>query len=204
MPEKVYKTTRNTSKRSRVFVAIPVPDELKTNIEELINKLRDANRFVVWQNMAKAHITLVFLGHIAQERVDVAAQVLKNVASHIKNFEVVTGLLDYFYTGDDGNSVIYLSIKDPDKNLRELYNQLKKSLGNEDFYPPERLHPHITLGMMKKERDRNLQTQKLEELTQDESLANISIPVHEVNMYKSLQERGGATRYKLLRNYSLQ
>lgn len=205
MPEKVYpKSIRNMSHRSRVFAAITLPVELKTKIATLTEQLETENRNVEWRDAQKSHITLMFLGHIAQERLQAAAGSLKEVASRHQPFELITGPLDYFFTEKDGDrSVIFISVQDPERKLHTLYKDFARVLATQDFYPPERIHPHITLGKLDKDRDRAKQTQTLDKLTQDESLQNHSIPVTQLHLYEKLQQRGGEVRYRLLRTYTL-
>jgi len=112
--------------------------------------------------------------------------------------------LDYLYTSDEeDNSALHISVVDSEKQLWELYKDLAKRLAAEGFYPPERLNPHITIGRIKKHRDRNIHTQTLDTLVQDKSLVGKTIPVETLNMYERLQQRGGLVRYRLLRSYSL-
>ncbi|OGY09235.1 MAG: 2'-5' RNA ligase [Candidatus Blackburnbacteria bacterium RIFCSPHIGHO2_01_FULL_43_15b] len=204
MPEKVFKNQRNVSKRARTFIAIPLPAELKDKIAALVARLESQNRSVTWQDPQKTHITLMFLGHIAQERVDAAAKALKETALTFSNFQLKTGNLDYLYTSDEeDNSALHISVVDSEKQLWELYKDLAKRLAAEGFYPPERLNPHITIGRIKKHRDRNIHTQTLDTLVQDKSLVGKTIPVETLNMYERLQQRGGLVRYRLLRSYSL-
>ncbi|MBI2590862.1 MAG: RNA 2',3'-cyclic phosphodiesterase [Candidatus Blackburnbacteria bacterium] len=205
MPEKIFKSKRNTSKRSRTFIAIPLPEELKEKISHLVAKLEIQNRSVSWNDPQRAHITLIFLGQIAQERISAAASALKETAQSFSKFQLSTGNLGYFYTGnEEDSSVIYNSVLDEERHLHNLYKRLARNLAAEDFYPPERLNPHITIGRIKKHRDRNVHTNTLEKLIQDETLAGEKVPVETLNMYESLQERGGLVRYRLLRSYPLQ
>lgn len=204
MPEKVFKNQRNASKRSRTFIAISLPLELKEKIGRLIAKLEIQNRSVSWSDPQKTHITLIFLGHIAQERINAASGALKETIQSFSKFQLSTGNLDYFYTGDEEDgSVLYISVLDAEKKLRQLYKNLARNLAAEDFYPPERLSPHIAIGRIKKHRDRNVHIDALKNLIQDQTLAGEKIPVETINMYENLQERGGLVRHRLLRSYSL-
>ncbi|MBI4029263.1 MAG: RNA 2',3'-cyclic phosphodiesterase [Candidatus Blackburnbacteria bacterium] len=192
------------SKRAHTFIAIPLLEELKEKIATLITKLEAQNNSVSWQDPQKTYITLMFLGHIAQERIGAAAKALKETAQTFSKFQLTAGNLDYLYTGDkEDSSVLYISAVDTEKQLWELYKDLARRLAAEDFYPPERLAPHITIGKIKKHRDRNIHTDTLDKLIQDESLIGEAIPVETLNMYESLQQRRGLVRHRLLRNYSL-
>jgi 2'-5' RNA ligase len=55
----------------RLFVAISLPDAVKEEIEKAQRKLRAAlpGNFIRWTKPAQFHVTLKFLGHVAESRV---------------------------------------------------------------------------------------------------------------------------------------
>lgn len=203
MPEKIFKKSRrNMTKRSRIFMAIMLKDEVKEEVAKTVKKLEEKSDKAFWLDPTKAHIDIIYLGHIAQERVQAARDALKKTAESFAPFTVSTGLLDYIYTGASSDeSVIVISIKDPEKTLREFYKILSDNLAQEEFYPPNRLQPHITLGRLKKVRDRNQQTQVLEKLISEE-LKEQTIEVDQVGLYEILPPEQ-SQRYRILGNAQL-
>jgi len=187
-----------------------VPKETKEEIARVTQNLQKKNFPVVWQDPEKAHITLIFLGHIAQERFEAAVSAVKKVAELQSPFELSTGQLDYFYSStENSDSVILVGIQDPDRTLRNLYKELRNALGEEEFSPPTRLHPHITIGRLKKQKDRKHQTEMLLSLV-EEPVEGKTITVKSIGVMESIPDRGATiagettkTRNRLLNDIPL-
>lgn len=195
-------------KRIRTFIALDLPRELKDKIAQLVEKLDEKltkDVQVNWVNPQKAHITLVFLGHISLQRVEDATTALRKTVEVAQKFELQTGGLSYFFSekGSSRSSTIFFDIPDTEKNIRELYKALFDNLAAEGFFPPTRLVPHITLGRLGKlEREQNRE-EILSEIIDFPTEHTIFL-ANKVNVYESLQEnRGGKLRYHLLRSFEL-
>ena len=195
-------------KRLRTFIAINLPAETKNQISAIVDELSSiAPRSLdfKWINPRQAHITLVFLGNISEQRVLDAAQILENVVQKFRQFTIETGSLSYFYKGKDSNeSVVYLDIPDKDNFLKEIYKELFNGLATEDFYPPTRYQPHITLGKLGKiNRDQN-RGDILAKIT-DLEVPKLSFKVEGIGIYESSsQGRTGGHTYSPIRIFRLQ
>lgn len=212
MPDRpTYGRWRNTGPRTRTFIAIGLSEELKTHIAQIQEKLQRKNLPVIWENPQSTHITLLFLGHIAQERLSAAYQAMRTTLIKIQPFKIQTGPLEYFYTGEKSDtSIVYLSIQDRERELQKLFREITNSLRTEEFSPPHRLKDHITIGRLKKQRDRNIQTKVLESLTEEE-FPTQTIQVDQITFYevmrtrkdKSLPGQVSNNPYKPLQSYKL-
>ena len=56
----------------RAFVAILLPDDVRSALDAEIEQLRPVGRDVSWVARDNLHVTLKFLGHVAPERLDLA------------------------------------------------------------------------------------------------------------------------------------
>jgi 2'-5' RNA ligase len=72
----------------RLFVAVDVPDELKAAIEsDVVDPLRAELPGPRWTRPESRHLTLAFLGEVAEERVDAIADAVRNAAASRACFE---------------------------------------------------------------------------------------------------------------------
>ena len=190
MPDRpTYSRLKSTGPRTRAFIGIELPQELKTHIQKIQNSLPTN---VVPENPDTLHIELVYLGHIAQERLSAAHRAVREQVRKAQPFEAKVGSLDYYYSGERrDHSIIYLSIKDPDKNLQSLFKTITNALRSEEFSPPHRLDPHIAIGSLPKQRDRNLQTKMLEDIIKKE-VRESTLTVNYLTFFQEL--RGGGIK----------
>ncbi|MEK7521420.1 MAG: 2'-5' RNA ligase family protein [Patescibacteria group bacterium] len=190
MPDKpIFGRRRSTGPRTRALVGIELPKELKEHISKIQQELP---RGTLLESPDNLLINLIYLGHIAQERLSAAYRVVRPILQNVRTFEVSTSKLDYLYSGETrDHSVIYLSIKDPDKNIQNLFNTITKALSEEEFSPPHRLHPHIEIAQVPKQRDRNAQAKNLEEIVEKEMEDNAFI-VNHITFFQEL--RGGGVK----------
>ena len=53
----------------RLFIACPIPEEIKQNIRKVLDTLKESNADIRWVKPENMHITLKFLGEVEEERV---------------------------------------------------------------------------------------------------------------------------------------
>lgn len=126
----------------RIFIALPLPADTKTEIQALISKLKTSaikGRFVEADLL---HITVEFLGEITAEQLDNAIRIIVGLSfpplgirlTEIGTFRKPTG--DIWWLGVD-----------PGKDLLALQSQLHTILKDQGFHLEDRPYrPHITLG----------------------------------------------------------
>jgi len=77
----------------RAFVAILLPDDVRSALDEEIERLQPAGGDVAWVTRDNLHVTLKFLGHVEPARLDHAVSALARVATVVARFELaVVGL----------------------------------------------------------------------------------------------------------------
>jgi len=63
----------------RLFVALQISDEIRSAVSELIRELRPLDDSWKWTRTENLHVTLKFLGEVAQDRVPSLVEILRNV-----------------------------------------------------------------------------------------------------------------------------
>lgn len=129
----------------RLFVALNLPKKEKDRIFRAARVLRDSDLPVRWVEPDKYHITLKFLGDVAEERIEAVEEALGRVAQ-------TTGALELAVTGFGAfptirrPQVIWVGVE-PTPALRCLKQDLEWALTDCGFDRETRaFHPHLTLG----------------------------------------------------------
>lgn len=126
----------------RLFIAVHLEEEVKDQIEALINRLSHyatQGRFVSKENL---HLTLEFLGEIEEERVAVLKEMLNDLA--YTSFPLKMTELGHF-TSRKGN--IYWLGLEPSEELYALQRLLHRQLLEKQFEVEDRAFlPHITIA----------------------------------------------------------
>jgi RNA 2',3'-cyclic 3'-phosphodiesterase len=86
----------DTNDQQRLFIAVPVPDDVTAAIAEVVERVRaeaapSDGRDVRWVRLDDLHITLRFLGPTPPDRVNGVAEATRIAAANTPGFEVVLG-----------------------------------------------------------------------------------------------------------------
>lgn len=129
----------------RLFVAVDMPEESKSALEQAVNPWRErlgAGRWVVRDNW---HVTLKFLGRTWPRLLPVVAAAGREVASTVVPFQVRLSGLGVF-PGPSRARVLWAGLDDPDGHLTGLSEGLDAALAK-DFTPEKRAFtPHLTVA----------------------------------------------------------
>lgn len=113
-------------------LVVYIPDPLARFLDDLRKELTPGC-------LPRAHVTILPPRPLIFS-VDTATERARSVVSRFAPFDIAPGEVEIF----DSTDVIYLGIKDGEKELRELYHTLNTgSLASDEQYPFE---PHITLA----------------------------------------------------------
>ena len=132
----------------RIFIAlkvIPEPSliEIYSSFKSI---LRDER--ITWVDPMNIHLTLAFLGDTEEERIEIAAVMLKQKCNGFGEFDFQLSGTDVFKNLRDPR-VIVIGIKEFDR-LRVLNELVKTGLKDTGFKIEERpFKPHITIGRIK-------------------------------------------------------
>lgn len=134
----------------RVFVAINLPDEIKKELDSVIEKLQKLNpdygvKWVIPENL---HLTLHFFGDLDEDKIAQVEAGIDEIAKKINAFKMQTGSFGCF-PNEQNPKVIFIEVKDTDA-IHNLIGQLEVTLENLGFPVDARpWRPHLTLGRIK-------------------------------------------------------
>lgn len=178
----------------RIFIALPLPENVKTEVIALMGKLQKFSWPITWEVPGKLHVTLRFLGSIsdAQLRVieSVVADVAKATAPLMLRVDGYVAFPDFTFP-----RVLGLKIVDHE-GLLALQSAISSQVGALNIGQPEdrQFTGHVTLGRFKKSHV-NLRALKMLPF-------KASFPVTSVDIMESVSKPLGS-EYTIIRSYSL-
>ncbi len=142
----------------RLFVAIPLPDEVKDQLEDAQAELRRAvsNAKVRWATRDQFHLTLKFLGGIPSPEVHGLADTIRRVGVQFAPIELSARTVGFF-PGARSPRVLWVGLSDAAKALPMLHAALEQSVAPFTTEAPEdRFAAHVTLGRIKEIRQADI------------------------------------------------
>ena len=132
----------------RLFVAVNLPEDERRAAHEAAAPLRDAGLPVKWVVAASLHVTLKFLGEVAEEREAALGVALDAAVAAARPFGVALGGVGA-YPALARPRVIWLGVE-PHPALELLANDVERALRPFGFEAELRpFQPHITLGRVR-------------------------------------------------------
>ena len=137
--------------RLRLFIALPVPESIKDQIEkvqsELQRKLADAT--IRWATRDQFHLTLRFLGHVPVDVVDGLVDAVRARCAEFPPLDLRAQGLGCFPRVRSPR-VIWVGVKDEAEALQPLQRAIQTStLPFTSEVPEDRFSAHVTLGRVK-------------------------------------------------------
>lgn len=134
----------------RAFIAIELPDAVKAGLSSLQNRLRpDEHPYVKWVHPEGVHLTLKFLGNIAEDRVPQIVEGITSAAQGVSPFQLHLGGLGAF-PNFQRPQVIWVAIKGEVEKLATLQRGIDQALLPLGFSMESRsFTPHLTLGRLR-------------------------------------------------------
>ncbi len=183
----------------RCFLAVPVPQDVKPRLVEVQRALEGAGAHGRWVPIDQLHLTLIFLGAIAAERLAMVSEALAN-APALNPFPLQLGGLGCFGARRSPR-VLWVGVHDASGRLVQLHQQSATALRKVGVTVESRpFHPHITLGRTRTVGEGRGLAKALRTVTFD---ANESWLVNEMRFYSSTLSSAGAT-HRLLQSFPLQ
>jgi 2'-5' RNA ligase len=141
----------------RCFVALGIDDAIRVRIEAAVARLRSAieksaadgeRGGISWTRPHGWHVTLKFLGEVAEERIAAIGAALSNAVASFGRFELALSGVHGFPAGRTPHAVV-VGIRDAGR-CAELAERVDVALAGLDFPREERAHvAHLTLARVR-------------------------------------------------------
>ena len=128
----------------RLFVALEIPSEVRANLAALLEDLRAISREPKWVRPENLHVTLKFLGEVAEAQVDAVQAALRGVRSEQSVALEFRGV--GFFPNAKHPRVFWAGIE-ASANLRKLAADMEGLMEKCGFPREQReFSPHLTLA----------------------------------------------------------
>jgi len=183
----------------RTFIAIDLDSQLKKNLEALIDEFRPNGKNIRWVNAEAMHLTLKFLGEIADQDVSPIATALENIVKSYRHFTLKLQGTGVFPPGKKDPRVLWVGVQG-DPSLKVLQEDIESAMEKLGFAREKReFHPHLTLGRVKFP---SCLESLLLELEKRQNAAYGEMQVRKVTFFKSTLRPSGA-EYSVLSEFQL-
>jgi len=170
----------------RLFIAIDLEDGVKEKVMEIIKTLSEGDFDVKWVDSQNLHITLKFLGEVAENDVKVIEEKMKEIVKDLKPFKIGLHGVDSFGS-EKYLKVVWVGMTEGENIVKELMMKMNKEFEHvkKDTFPPS---AHLTIGRSKSGRNRELLLEKLKEYS-DVKLCETN--VNDIKLKQSILKREG-------------
>lgn len=136
----------NPINQMRLFVAVPIPSEIKLAVNDWMDEIKPQLPFRKWVHHEDLHITLQFLGDTLSDRVSLITHTLQEISSLSNPLRLRVESLGLFGRPIHP-SVLWAGVGGDLTGLHSLQQQVARALRPLGFIPEERaFHPHLTLA----------------------------------------------------------
>lgn len=132
----------------RLFLAIDIPSELKEQIGAAREKLAREVRSVKWVEDHNLHLTMKFLGEVAEDQVQEISAAARRAVQGYPRFKLEVGSPGFFPNANNPR-VIWLAIKGHTEVALRIGTALDDSLIPLGFESDKRRRLHLTLGRVR-------------------------------------------------------
>ena len=168
----------------RSFIAIELPEEIRTILSGAQDELKQTQADVKWVKPENIHLTLKFLGDIEQDLIKKIHPILNEIAQKSSSFSLYLSNLGAFPKLQYPR-VIWIGLTN-DRGVLEIANDLEKQLIKIGLPAESRgFSSHITLGRVRSGINRKALTEKLEFLNRNLSSPRPEFKVLNLTLFKS-------------------
>lgn len=150
----------------RLFVAIPVPEEIKQYAYAIRNELEFLNPDIKWVEYQNYHLTLKFLGEVEDYKIDRVQKCLMQAAESSTPFVLRLSHLGFFPNRRHPR-VLWIGVKGELDKADFLGERIDAYLNELGFEDDKKRTFHLTLGRIRSERNQNKLIEKIYEINQN-------------------------------------
>lgn len=174
----------------RAFIALELPEEIKTEIKNIQQQLKMAGVQAKWVKPEIAHLTLAFLGLITPNKVEPIGRILEEVAGQIKPAKLHLAKIGCFPDLAKAR-IVFVDLGDELGKLNALAIKVRKGLKKEKIYFDKKpFTAHITLGRIKKR-------QNLTKIIKENKIKRVQFIADKISLTKSQLTEAGPIYKKL-------
>ncbi len=187
---------------TRAFIALEIPPHIQESIEKQTTRLRLelGNELVRWVPAHNMHLTLKFLGEVANSHMDFIKSMLNQLAETHSGFDLQIGGIGSFPNLKKPR-VIWVGIHAP-AGLTQLQRSIEERSVRLGYEKEERsFSPHLTLGRVRQKLTAQ-ETQKISNTLSTIQLGKIGIArVNSLHLYQSDLNSEGSIYTKLFSTF---
>lgn len=178
----------------RSFIAIELPQFLRSKLESLQRELKRQEPDVKWVRPEGIHLTLKFLGSISRDEIDRISNVLAGIVPRWPPFTMKIKGLGGFPSIRNPR-VLWIGIQEGASEVLSLQRAIEKASLENNFPPEDRpFKPHLTLGRIRSPRGREALLASIE-TNRDMEIGSFS--AQEVSLFQSELKPSGALYTRL-------
>ena len=175
----------------RTFVAVFPPPEVREALFQAARNLPTSGDFRL-VGKEKIHLTLMFLGDVAEDDLDNVKRVLQPIRERRDPFEVSISAFGAF-PSDRKARILWAGVEEGSEHLRTVAEDVENLLAPAGFERETRPYvPHLTLGRAR--------TRRTELDTSETSLPALRFTVSALDLVKSTPSKNGIN-YSILATY---
>jgi 2'-5' RNA ligase len=183
--------------KHRIFIAVNLPKEIRKGLERIQEK--NSALPAKWTRADNLHITLSFLGDVADEDILEVCSKVSKVASDNKSFSVKLNKVVYGPPRKMPPRMVWAE-GEKSKELGKVQKELEESLSGLAQQEENRgFSPHITLARIKTWQWKEINPEERPEIEED---LNLGFEVNSIEVMESYLKMGGP-RYEILESYQL-
>ena len=177
----------------RAFIAVELPEGLKRELAAIEIQLKKASPPVVkWTNPNSIHVTLKFLGEIAEESIDELMPAIEESAYGISPFQLEIADIGAFPNLSRAQ-VVWVGVKGELQKITQL--QLRIESNTEQLGFPREFRaftPHLTIGRVRNEASQSERERLGKIIAETKFTAQTPIETRAINLMKSRLDPAGA------------
>lgn len=139
----------------RLFIALPLPEEIEEHLGKVIFALKQKRGKVKWVAPKNIHLTVKFLGEVEEDRIDKITPLLSEVA---KKYHVIRTSTDRIgaFPNPKHPKILWAGLNGETDRMADLAGAVEDALVPLGFEKENRkFKAHLTLGRIKDGRDLN-------------------------------------------------
>jgi len=177
----------NNTEQVRSFIAIELPQETKSELAHLQERLKQACGYcpAKWVAVESIHLTLNFLGDVPLSRLDDIKNAVVRAADASDTFELALDGLGAFPNLERPH-IVWVGLSGNIEKLSKIQKRLEQLLAGLGFSPEIRpFSPHLTLARVRDEASAADKKRLGQAISSTTCKNDCSIPVRQVSLIKS-------------------